>query len=634
MSYDHVQKRPGGGGFTPPLNARMKHSLPHSQSMDAHQYRGMLAGGEDSPPLPPPNSNTSSGRPQSRHLPTGPAPPLPPPNRGGKRYVHGSGSPGHSPATSHNTSPSHQSPKPPIPPKRAQQPSTYDVPRKTSTTSATKAASPIDEDNFKVVSKSMSLRELTENHQSEFPLKVKVSAGIFGNTEQETFSDGDLLNIHFVKQSRVVVVEKYGGRCVKVPLNSAAQFGVLYNPENNIKGAQIGYEFRTVNQLIAQKPMPRVVCALQQFKGATPESSLEENEVLVINSTKSGRPFGGKHIVCTQICGSRMTKKKLPENCIGCFSTKPSYVKLFLPEIIHHFELPVLAMVFLTAGYGDNDTCSENLIQVGEVVTITKVEVEKNVIATSALEDDPGFSPYPTQINSSSESPLFDIPIDIPVMEVQIIEPMEEDCEKLYEDTRCLFESYNPQDQERRQVKIQVGKDDIYYTAVRDDQQDVGVELIPPENIYMRFPKNTPAYDPPSTPSQEVPPTAPKPVHDKTRPPSVSQMTDRGMASAQEASLDEVQKSKQDSMNVTPTPPGENIDEYVYAVTDGASMNTNALQSSPLYTLFEQIDKSKQQQITELHVLIKSLRDELEQMKTGYREITRRMQGKNVYVCC
>ena len=104
--------------------------------------------------------------------------------------------------------------------------------------------------------------------------------------------------------------------------------------------------------------------------------------------------------------------------------------------------------------------------------------------------------------------------------------------------------------------------------------------------------------------------------------------------SAQEASLDEVQKSKQDSMNVTPTPPGENIDEYVYAVTDGASMNTNALQSSPLYTLFEQIDKSKQQQITELHVLIKSLRDELEQMKTGYREITRRMQGKNVYVCC
>lgn len=117
----------------------------------------------------------------------------------------------------------------------------------------------------------MSLRELTENHQSEFPLKVKVSAGIFGNTEQETFSDGDLLNIHFVKQSRVVVVEKYGGRCVKVPLNSAAQFGVLYNPENNIKGAQIGYEFRTVNQLIAQKPMPRVVCALQQFKGATPD---------------------------------------------------------------------------------------------------------------------------------------------------------------------------------------------------------------------------------------------------------------------------------------------------------------------------------------------------------------------------
>ena len=368
----------------------------------------------------------------------------------------------------------------------------YDTPRKLQPAAAPTSPTRLgdQEDDFEIVSQPMSLRELTEKHQHEFPLRVKVSSGIFGSTEQETFSDGDLLNVHFVKQSRVAVMEKYGGRCVRVPLNSAAQFGVLYNPEKNNKGAQIGYEFRTAHQLMAQKMMPKVVCALQKFKGSTPESSIEENEILIIEDVKSSRPFGGKHIICTQINDGKMTKKKIPDNCVGCFSTKPSYVKLFLPEIIHHFDLPVQVIVFLTAGYDGDD----NILQIGEIVTIAKVDLEKNVIATSALEDDPGSSPFPTATQEDSpSSPLFDIPIDIPIMEVQIIEPKEEECEKLYEDTRCLFESYNPLDKER-QIKIGAG-DDLYYTAIRDDGQDVGVELIPPESIYA-VPKNIPAFKP------------------------------------------------------------------------------------------------------------------------------------------
>lgn len=450
----------------------------------------------------------------------------------------------------------------------------------------------VQEDEFKTVSNSMSLRELTEKHQQDFPLKIKVTAGIFGSSEQDTFSDGDLLNIHFVKQAKFALIEKYGGKKIKVPLNSAAQFGIVYDPENNIKGAQIGYEFRTANQLMAHKPLPKVVCALQAFKGSSADSSVEENAILVIEDIKTGRRFSGKHLVCTQMTDGRMLKKKLPENCVGRFTTRPDTVKLFLPEITHHFQLPIQVMVFLTSGY--DDAFNEGLFSSGEVVKIVSVEVEKTVIATSALEETPSTSPFSAQETTQCESPLFDIPIDIPVMEVQIIEPKEEDCEKLYEDTRCLFESYDPTDKER-QIRIPAGND-LYYSAVRDDKKDEGVELILPENIYMTRPRNTPAYDPPPIPEPE-----PEPEPKKSTP--------------------------------------EKVDEYVYAVTDGAPTETLSLQSSPLYTIIEQINNSNRQQIDLLQQRVTSLTRELEQMKASNKELTRTVRGEfgcvnNDNACC
>ena len=637
------------------------HQLPGSQSMN--NFAHMLPASGDPPPLPPLNNRSA----RTKSLVNSP-PPLPPPNMksGSSNRRRTQYETITSPVRyTSTTAPGGESPpvpsKPPsLPPKRSSQlQSMYDTPRKlqqpTPPTTGTTTRLGDQEDDFEVVSQPMSLRVLTEKHQHEFPLRVKVSSGIFGSTEQETFSDGDLLNLHFVKQSRVAVIEKYGGRCVKVPLNSAAQFGVLYNPEKNSKGAQIGYEFRTAHQLMAQKVMPRIVCALQKCQGSTAESSIEENDILIIDEVKSSRPFGSKHILCTQINDGKMTKKKIPDNCVGCFSTKPSYVKLFLPEIIHHFDLPVQVIVFLTAGYSSDD----NILQIGEIVTIAKVDIEKNVIATSALEDDPNSSPFPTvQQDDSCSSPLFDIPIGIPVMEVQIIEPKEDECEKLYEDTRELFENYNPLDKER-QIKIGAG-DDLYYTAVRDDSQDVGVELIAPESIYS-VPSNTPAYKP----SSNAPATPPKPTRTTNQSPVQSPKLPRAAhATKQSSKLNQelvhnqpavAPKPKQTpAVPITPpmpvrsswNPEEEKIssspeslnEEYVYALTSDGK-DPEALQNSPLYTLMQQMNRAKQHQIDELgrskekqiqqlQQQVKSMRGDLDQTRSEHKELMRRVQGE------
>ena len=586
-TYDRIA---GTAPSTSPSSRHRQRVLPQSQSMEV--FHVMPTSSEFRPPLP------SLGRPSTN--PGDTPPPLPPPNKT-RRNTPASVPPARHASISQFTGDQEAllpqlPPKPPLlPPKQTRQhsQSTYDTPRMVTKPTASSGPQSVQEEEFKIVSESMSLEELTEKHQQDFPLKIKVSAGIFGSTERDTFSDGDLLNIHFVKQAKYAVVQKYGGRNVKVPLNSALQFGVLYNPENNIKGAQIGYEFRTANQLMAHKPLPRVVCALQAFKGSSAESSVEANDILLIEEVKPGRPFSAKHIVCTLLTDGRMLKKKLPENCVGCFTTKPDSVKLFLPEIIHHFQLPVQVMVFLSAGY--EDSFNESLFCSGEVVSIVREEVEQTVIATSALEETSTCTSPFSQEPMQQETPMFDIPINIPVMEVQIIEPREEDCEKLYEDTRCLFENYDPTDK-ARQIRIPAG-DDLYYSAVRDDKKNAGVELIAPESIYMTRPRNTPAYD-----SKPEPTPVPTPAPVPKQAPAPEPLPGR---------------------NTT-----DNVDEYVYAVNDVTSTETPPLQSSPLYNIIEQIGKSKQQQIDMLQKKMKALKTELEQTQASHKELIRTVRGK------
>lgn len=442
----------------------------------------------------------------------------------------------------------------------------------------------IQEDDYNVVSESMSLRQLTDKHQNDFPVKVVVSAGIFGATEKDTFSDGDLLNIHFVKQVKVAVIEKCGGKRVRVPLNSDLRLGLVYNPEDNLKGAVNGYFYRTANQLMAQKPLPKLVSTGQTFKGTNEDYSVEENDILALKEVRSNRLFGAKQLICTRL-NRIQVQKKLPENCIGGFTTKPSELKLFLPEIVNHFELPVKALAFLTTPTeGDWE---ESPFNFGELVTVVAIESEKTLIATCAFDENP--------TTSRSDSPMFDIPIDIPIMEVQIIEPKEEDCEKLYEDTRDLFESYNKPDLKTREVRIPAGRTDLYYSAVRDEDNS-GIELVRPDNIYMTHTRNTPCDLPPlpatrSTPC-DLPPLPATPEH----------------------------CLPQDNTF-------EDNDDYVYAAPPSVKSDTSSMTTSPMYTVFEQMNKSKQDQIDRLVSSVKGLRGDLDKMEKGYHELSRTMKG-------
>ena len=343
---------------------------------------------------------------------------------------------------------------------------------------------------FMATSNSMSLKELVTHHQLEFPLQVEVSAGYFGETDRDTFSEGDRLNIHFVKQVTVATVETYNGTKVKLPLNSATQFGILYNPNGNLREASEGYMFNTVKDLLQQQEKPQLVCATETYKSSNVTHTVEKGELLLINEVKHGR-FGGQSLLCTPLGSTK--QKRLSENCQGHFTTDPNKLKLFLPEVTKTFELPLKAMAF--TGHALNINKDVPPFAMSEIVTISGLEKETTLIATPLLDyeysDEQLLNLQNTQRSSMDDDAaiMFDIPIDLDVMEVRIIKPNEDsDFEKLYKETRDLIESYDPSRLDN-QVRIKGNREeDIYYSDVRLDQKNAGIELLAPESIYAETP--------------------------------------------------------------------------------------------------------------------------------------------------
>lgn len=52
----------------------------------------------------------------------------------------------------------------------------------------------------------------------------------------------DILKLHFMKHSKVVVMETAERANLSVPISSYLQFSILYDPNNNMKEAMHGFK--------------------------------------------------------------------------------------------------------------------------------------------------------------------------------------------------------------------------------------------------------------------------------------------------------------------------------------------------------------------------------------------------------
>lgn len=137
----------------------------------------------------------------------------------------------------------------------------------------------------------------------------------------------------YTKQPTVVNVEDDKGICDSFTANSSIPFAFLFDPYQNTEEAMAGYSFTKISDLFHFPELPLVLWSRKSYHGSTPDSSVSENELLIIRHVKS-RLVGRQELEVYS--HTHQKKKTLYSTCVGSFSTKPQDTALYLSDILKH----------------------------------------------------------------------------------------------------------------------------------------------------------------------------------------------------------------------------------------------------------------------------------------------------------
>ena len=311
-------------------------------------------------------------------------------------------------------------------------------------------------------SESHSLQQVVQKYSKSLPACVKVLQGYYGQNV-ELITD-ELYNVHFAKHQKVVTIKDTQGSMYSVPLASTLQFGLVFSQQESMDGTT----FHKASDIMALKVLPKVVCAMKAFPGADETSSVQENEILKVQSIEIHGVEALKVFSFTT-----NSVKVLQANCEGDFSTKPSLIRLHLPEILTC--IPCKAVMFI-----DETITPQAIVKkfpssvLSGSILITESKVETSLVAS--LSKKPAHK-------DSGKITLLDIPLAdyLAEVEVAVLEsPSTQEVQLLCDDTKHIMREFHPSKlkylremRSARAARLQ----SLLYAEVQKGQEMVGVEL-------------------------------------------------------------------------------------------------------------------------------------------------------------
>ena len=329
------------------------------------------------------------------------------------------------------------------------------------------------------------LSEFVDKFWNDLPLQIQVEAGYFGETSRQTISALDSFYVYCVKRSKVVMARAQVGSSFTIPLNSAVQFCLLYDPNSNQDQALKGFTFEKVSDVMAIDTLPRVICATRAWDGQNESSSVRSGEVLVVKKISKPWKLRGKR--CLKVVSmSNYQVKRLPENCTGQFSTYPELLPLYLSEIVEHISnaLPCKAVVYASSSSAIQHVKELLAHLASPTITLLYASTEITLVASVAGQD--------TKIH---ETALMDIPIELPGVEVSVVESPMRVMNELRQVTKSIVDQFDPS-----QIQIfknsgsqaTIEMESIFHTSVRKGFEKIGVELEASTTFYETIPAHRP----------------------------------------------------------------------------------------------------------------------------------------------
>ena len=348
------------------------------------------------------------------------------------------------------------------------------------------------------LSESMSLSQLVKKYSKSFPIRIAVTTGYLGPTPRLTLSAGDSFNVHFQKRTKVVVIRDAQDSPYSVPLNSVLQFGLIQKNIIAKKGqTSLGLDnliFETVADVLALPTLPRVIATTVSWRGETEKSSVECNEILIVKHVPKLKILTRARKSLKVFSVLSQSEKSLPENCCGHFSISPNRLLLHLPDLMEHVPNLFPSESIIYCNYR-NEGKLKDLPPgfLSRSVTMCECIKEASLVASSVKTS---MRLGETGYNPESEA-LVDIPVDDEALKitVAVVDSSDsQDTEKLYEDTKYIYERFNPRaltsfkDTGSEETYV---TQSLFYEAIRPGCEKVGVELEEPSAIYDRIPAHT-----------------------------------------------------------------------------------------------------------------------------------------------
>ena len=311
------------------------------------------------------------------------------------------------------------------------------------------------------------LTSFTNDHQADFPVVMEVTTGFLNTGEDCSMSEGEQYVVHFIKQTKVITMQDEQGERFNIPLNTPFEFGLIHDPNNNLKEALSGFIFKTAGDIMLTHTLPKAVRARKSFRGISPEHSVEMNDLLLVKELvqKEGEL---RYLRCFRAVNG--DERHLHDNCLGEFLTSPYDVRMMLPDIVKHFQLPLKAVFYTNTDIEEEIPTS----LVSSVVTISTLRTEESLITTALPEDE-----NEDFVSDSSQTNEIPLAYDIKVTPVAV-RPMQ--TELFLKTTEELFENYDPSTVYHYLPKYSLVQY-MLWKATRTDQPMAGIELVPPPTI-------------------------------------------------------------------------------------------------------------------------------------------------------
>ena len=261
-----------------------------------------------------------------------------------------------------------------------------------------------------------SLADFVSRYSDSLPVQVEIQNGYYSQSNPICLSRGDTCNVYFLHHIDAVT-GTIQGISISVPLHTDLQVCLVHNPDCNAERALMGYEYETIQDIIASSPRPKLIRSLSLSKHG--HVTIDRDELLVIVGTIL-LPRDDTVWLEAFSLNSHKTLHLHPK-CSGKFTTRPQLLPLALSDVAEYVPEPFPCTV-LTYAYQTADTSE------AKVIDLHSRSVESLIVCSS----------------TTSSEPLFVLPANCAVTVTLLPMKSSDEGLSLREQTRNVLENFNP----------------------------------------------------------------------------------------------------------------------------------------------------------------------------------------------